>query len=161
MEKEELPQAFDQVPYSLFFKVWYHLQRELRPEDREKSFTKVGRGIGKEFNPDGIETAEEFAEALREFLVNDWGLTQNAQVEILYDGPYVSEIEVHLQDCRMCAANNYFKLADGGEPTCMFPPVIMGTLSQIRKKFGFKNIRFDAVEKPGPVGECIMTFGVR
>ena len=44
--------------------------------------TKIGRTIGKEFNEEGIETIEDFIQKLREFLEQEWAITDKAKVDL-------------------------------------------------------------------------------
>lgn len=60
----------------------------------------------------------------------------------------------------MAFANRYYRFHDNGSPSCMFPQVIMGILSKMKNKFGFKNLRYEGVQKGG-VGECAMTWNVK
>ncbi|GAB4327075.1 MAG: hypothetical protein Kow0069_33860 [Promethearchaeota archaeon] len=159
---EELKDALDQVPYSLFFKVWYNLQKSLGPEEKKSVLTKVGRAIGKEIRTEGVEDEEALLKRLREFLESEWGLSGEVEVELVRDNDgNATHLRTHLQKCAMCPANTYFKKRDGGQPACMFPPVVMAALSKFRKKFGLKNLAFEEVKKPGPVGECEMLFRIR
>ncbi|MFX0082978.1 MAG: hypothetical protein ACFE94_14610 [Candidatus Hodarchaeota archaeon] len=42
----------------------------------------------------------------------------------------------------------------------MFPQVIMGVLSKVKNKFGFRNLRYEGVQKGG-IGECAMMWNVK
>jgi hypothetical protein len=157
----DLKTQFDTVPYSTFFKLWYALQKSLPADIKDEILTRIGRTIGREFNADGIETIEEFLRRLREFLEKEWAITDNANVEIIKDGNGNAIKLIAKQDsCKMCFANTYYRYHDNGSPSCMFPQVMMGILSKVRNKFGFRNLRYEGVQKGG-VGECAMTWNVR
>jgi hypothetical protein len=162
-EKEinELPTRFETVPYNTFFKLWYALQKALPEDQKEEILTRIGRTIGKEFNTEGIETIEDFSYRLRRFLEREWAITDNAKVDFVKkeDGT-ITKILAKQDSCKMCFANTYYRFNDLGSPSCMFPQVMMGILLKVRRKFGFKNIRFEGVNKGG-VGECAMVWNVR
>ncbi|NMC07485.1 MAG: hypothetical protein GYA24_19885 [Candidatus Lokiarchaeota archaeon] len=157
---EELPTKFKTVPYSSFFKLWYFIQKELPEDVRKTVLMRVGRAIGNEFKPEGIETIDQFLAAATRFVVEEWGITDAANFEAVKEGDKIVRIIDKLNSCKMCFGNTYFKLHDQGHPECMFPHVMMAILGKVRAKFGFKNIAFENVKKPGPVGECIMTWRV-
>ena len=124
-------------------------------------FTKIGRAIGNEFDDEGIETVEAFLSRLQEFLEKEWAITDNAKVAFQRDTEgTVIKLLAKQDSCKMCYANTYYRFHDNGSPSCMFPQVIMGVLTKVRKKFGFKNLRFEGVQKGG-VGECAMTWNLR
>ena len=157
----DLKTRFDTVPYSTFFKLWYALQKSLPSDTKDEILTRIGRTIGKEFNAEGIETIDEFLRRLREFLEHEWAITDNANVEIVRDREGNALKLIAKQDsCKMCFANTYYRFHDNGSPSCMFPQVMMGILSKVRNKFGFRNLRYEGVQKGG-VGECAMTWNVR
>ncbi|MHA2398164.1 MAG: hypothetical protein ACXADU_04665 [Promethearchaeota archaeon] len=157
-EVSRLPKQFETVPYSTFFRLWYAVQKSLPSDKKGEIITKIGRTIGREFNEEGIETISEFLEKVRQFLEQDWAITDVAQVDIEKNnnGDLVKFI-VKQDSCKMCFANTYYRFHDSGDPSCMFPQVIMGILSKVKNKFGFKNLRFANVEKGG-VGECQMVW---
>jgi len=156
----QLPKQFETVPYNTFFKLWYALQKSLPEDQKEQILTRIGRTIGKEFDDDGLETVKEFLNRLKGFLEKEWAITDNAKVAIEKneDGEII-KIKAKQDSCKMCFANTYFRYHDYGSPSCMFPQVMMGILSKVRKKFGFKNLRFEGVQKGG-VGECAMVWNV-
>ena len=156
-----LPTSFETVPYSTFFKLWYALQKALPPESKGEILTKIGRTIGREFDVEGIETIEDFMKRLRLFLEQEWAITDNAIVEFVKDANgEVIKLIAKQDSCKMCFANTYYRFQDNGSPSCMFPQVIMGVLSKVKNKFGFRNLRYEGVEKGG-VGECAMTWNVK
>ena len=156
-----LPTSFETVPYSTFFKLWYALQKALPPESKGEILTKIGRTIGREFDVEGIETIEDFMKRLRLFLEQEWAITDNAKVELVRDGNgEVIKLIAKQDSCKMCFANTYYRFHDNGSPSCMFPQVIMGVLSKVKNKFGFRNLRYEGVQKGG-VGECAMTWNVK
>ena len=163
LTKEEvnvLPTRFDTVPYNTFFKLWYALQKALPAEKKNEILTKIGRTIGKEFNENGIETIDDFLQRLREFLEQEWAITDNAKVNVKRDEEgKILKILAYQDSCKMCFANTYFRFHDFGSPACMFPQVMMGILSKVKNKFGFRNLRFEGVQKGG-VGECAMQWNV-
>jgi hypothetical protein len=160
-EINTLPKRFDTVPYSTFFKLWYALQKALPIDKKDEILTKIGRTIGKEFNEKGIESIEDFLRRLREFLEQEWAITDNAKVDIKKDAEgNVIKILAYQDSCKMCFANTYFRYHDFGSPACMFPQVMMGILSKVKNKFGFRNLRFEGVQKGG-VGECAMHWNVK
>jgi len=160
-EVNTLPTRFDTVSYSTFFKLWYALQKALPIDQKDAILTKIGRTIGKEFNEKGIETIEDFLDRLREFLEREWAITDNAKVDVKRDAEgTVAKILAYQDSCKMCFANTYYRYHDFGSPACMFPQVMMGILSKVKKKFGFRNLRFEGVQKGG-VGECAMQWNVR
>ncbi len=155
-----MPKRFEVVPYSTFFKLWYALQKALSPEEKAEIFTKLGRTIGKEFDPQGIENIEDFLVHVKDFLTKEWPITDNADLRAVVDeNGAVTKIAVKQDSCRMCFANTYYKLHDHGAPSCMFPQVMLGILAKVKNKFHFKNLRYEGVEK-GRVGECTMTWNV-
>jgi predicted hydrocarbon binding protein len=157
-EIEKLPKQFETVPYSTFFKLWYAVQKSLPSDKKGEILTKIGRTIGKEFNEEGIETIEEFLERVQQFLEQDWAITDVAKVDVEKNkNGEVLKLLVTQNSCKMCFANTYYKFHDTGDPSCMFPQVIMGILSKVKNKFGFKNLRFADVQKGG-VGECQMIW---
>ena len=159
-EVKALPTRFDTVPYSTFFKLWYALQKALPDDKKNEILTKIGRTIGKEFNEEGIETIEDFLRRLQEFLEQEWAITDHAKVDIKTDGKgNILKILAYQDSCKMCFANTYFRFHDFGSPACMFPQVMMGILSKVKNKFGFRNLRFEGVQKGG-VGECSMQWNV-
>ncbi|NHJ25397.1 MAG: hypothetical protein EAX89_12520 [Candidatus Lokiarchaeota archaeon] len=160
-EIRKLPTQFDTVSYSTFFKVWYALQKAIPHEQKGEFFTKIGRSIGNEFDDEGIETIDAFLEKLQQFLEKEWAITDNAKVDFQKDAEgNVVKLLAKQDSCKMCYANTYYRLHDNGSPSCMFPQVIMGILNKVRRKFGFKNLRFEGVQK-GRVGECAMTWNIR
>ena len=160
-EVNALPTRFDTVSYNTFFKLWYALQKALPAEQKDEILTKIGRTIGKEFNEVGIETIEDFLQKLREFLEREWAITDNAKVDVKKDeAGDVIKILAYQDSCKMCFANTYYKYHDYGSPACMFPQVMMGILSKVKNKFGFRNLRFEGVQKGG-VGECAMQWNVK
>jgi hypothetical protein len=160
-EVNALPTRFDTVPYSTFFKLWYALQKALPTDKKDEILTKIGRTIGKEFNEKDIENIEDFLRKLREFLEKEWAITDNAKIDIKKDAEgNVVKILAYQDSCKMCFANTYFRYHDYGSPACMFPQVMMGILSKVKNKFGFRNLRFEGVQKGG-VGECAMQWNVR
>lgn len=156
-----LPTRFDTVPYTTFFKLWYALQKSLPIDKKGEILTKIGRTIGREFNENGIETIDNFMKRLEQFLEQEWAITDNAKVEVVKDehGEVVKLIAKQ-DSCKMCFANTYYKFHDNGSPSCMFPQVIMGILSKVKSKFGFRNLRYEGVQKGG-VGECTMMWNVK
>lgn len=164
LTKEEvnaLPTRFDTVSYNTFFKLWYALQKALPVDKKEEILTKIGRTIGKEFNEEGIETTEDFLQRLREFLEQEWAITDNAKVDVKRDTEgNVVKILAYQDSCKMCFANTYYRYHDFGSPSCMFPQVMMGILSKVKNQFGFRNLRFEGVQK-GEVGECAMQWNVK
>jgi len=159
-EIKSLPTRYKTVPYSTFFKLWYALQKAIPHEKKGEFFTKIGRTIGKEFDEEGIETVDEFIEQLQQFLEEDWAITDNAKVELQKDeNGNAIKLLAKQDSCKMCYANTYYKLHDFGTPSCMFPQVIMGVLNKVKRKFKFKNLRFEGVQKGG-VGECAMTWNL-
>ncbi|MBN2153281.1 MAG: hypothetical protein JW839_17645 [Candidatus Lokiarchaeota archaeon] len=157
---EELPTRFKTIPYSTFFKLWYFIQKELPEDVRKTVLAKVGRAIGNEFNAEGIETIDQFLAAATKFVVEEWGITDAASFQAIKEGDKVVRIVDTLNSCKMCFSNTYYKLRDQGDPECMFPHVMLAILRKVRIKFGFKNIGYEDVQKPGPVGECVMTWRV-
>ncbi len=156
-----LPTSFKTVPYSTFFKLWYALQKALPPESKGEILTKIGRTIGREFDDEGIETIEDFMKRLQLFLEQEWAITDNAKVEVVKDANgEVIKLIAKQDSCKMCFANTYYKFHDNGSPSCMFPQVIMGILSKVKNKFGFRNLSYEGVQKGG-VGECAMTWNVK
>lgn len=161
-EKEisNLPKRFDTVPYNTFFKLWYALQKALPDEEKTKILTRIGRTIGREFDDSHIENIDDFLYRLRRFLETEWAITDNAKVDIVRDAEgNVSKIRAKQDSCKMCFANTYYRYHDYGSPSCMFPQVMMGILSKVRRKLGFSNLRFEGVQKGG-VGECAMVWNV-
>lgn len=160
-EIKKLPTQYETVPYSTFFKVWYALQKAIPHEQKGEIFTKIGRTIGKEFNAEGLSTEDEFIDRLQRFLEKEWAITDNAKVELQRnEHGDVIKLLAKQDSCKMCYANTYYKLHDSGSPSCMFPQVIMGVLSKVKRQFGFKNLRFEGVQKGG-VGVCAMTWNLR
>ncbi|MFW9939812.1 MAG: hypothetical protein ACFFFT_02135 [Candidatus Thorarchaeota archaeon] len=156
-----LTTRFDTVPYSTFFKLWYALQKSLPADKKGEILTKIGRTIGREFDENGIETIDDFMKRLEQFLEQEWAITDNAKVEVVKDehGDIVKLIAKQ-DSCKMCFANTYYRFHDHGSPSCMFPQVIMGVLSKVKSKFGFRNLRYEGVQKGG-VGECAMMWNVK
>ena len=159
-EVQNLTKQFETVPYSTFFKLWYAVQKALPPEQKGEILTKIGRTIGREFTNEGIDTIDDFMVRLEEFLEQDWAITDNAKVEFLKDNNgRVSKLIAKQDSCKMCFANTYYRFHDHGSPSCMFPQVMMGILSKVKNKFGFRNLRYEGVQKGG-VGECAMVWNV-
>lgn len=160
-EVMKLPEKFDTVPYKAFFNLWYALQKSLPAEQKGEILTKIGRTIGKSFDPEGIETTSELLSRIRAFFEKDWPITDNAIVEAIKDADgEVTKLIVKQDSCKMCFANTYYRFKDSGSPSCMFPQVMMGLLSKVRRKFGFKNLRYEGVQKGG-VGVCAMQWNVK
>ncbi|MGV9199881.1 MAG: hypothetical protein ACOC4M_13810 [Promethearchaeia archaeon] len=160
-EIDNLPKRFKTVPYSTFFKLWYALQKALPPDEKPKILTRIGRTIGKEFDASGIETINGFMNRLRQFLEEDWAITDNAKIDVVRnDEDEVVKLRAKQDNCKMCFANTYYRYQDYGNPSCIFPQVMMGILSKVRRKFGFRNLRFEGVQKGG-VGECAMVWNIR
>jgi len=156
-----LSTRFDTVPYSTFFKLWYALQKALPADKKGEILTKIGRTIGREFDENGIETIDDFMNRLEQFLEQEWAITDNAKVEVVKDeGGDVVKLIAKQDSCKMCFANTYYRYHDHGSPSCMFPQVIMGVLSKVKSKFGFRNLRYEGVQKGG-VGECAMMWNVK
>ncbi|MFX1274153.1 MAG: hypothetical protein ACFFBP_00725 [Promethearchaeota archaeon] len=159
-EVKNLPTQFETVPYSTFFKLWYAVQKSLPPEKKGEILTKIGRTIGREFNDEGIETIDDLMARLEQFLEQEWAITDNAKVETIKDdNGQVLKLIARQDSCKMCFANTYFRYHDHGNPSCMFPQVMMGILSKVKSKFGFRNLRYEGVQKGG-VGECAMMWNV-
>ncbi|MBD3188342.1 hypothetical protein GF325_16020 [Candidatus Bathyarchaeota archaeon] len=159
-EISQLPRRFDTIPYATFFKLWYALQKALPEDEKPAILTRIGRTIGKQFDDSDIETIEDFLSSLQRFLEVDWAITDNARVEIIKDDTGEPVKLVAKQDsCKMCFANTYYRHVDGGSPSCMFPQVMMGVLSRVRRKFGFKKLRYEGVQKGG-VGVCQMSWNL-
>jgi len=159
-EINQLPSRFDTVPYNTFFKLWYALQKALPEDQKEKILTRIGRTIGKEFDNNGLETIDGFLIRLKEFLEKEWAITDNAKIQIERDEEgNVIKIKAEQDSCKMCFANTYYRFHDYGSPSCIFPQVMMGILLKVRAKFGFKNLRFEGVQKGG-VGQCAMIWNV-
>jgi hypothetical protein len=158
---KELTTRFDTVPYSTFFKLWYALQKALPPDRKGEILTKIGRTIGKEFDARGIETIDDFMIRLEQFLEQEWAITDKAKVEVIKDeNGEVNKLIAKQDSCKMCFANTYYRYHDHGSPSCMFPQVIMGVLSKVKNKFGFRNLRYEGVQKGG-VGVCAMMWNVK
>ncbi|MFX1457581.1 MAG: hypothetical protein ACFFDB_19600 [Promethearchaeota archaeon] len=159
-EVKKLPTQFETVPYSTFFKIWYALQKALPPDKKGEILTKIGRTIGREFDDDGIETIDDFLSNLQVFLEREWAITDHAKVDVIKaENGKVLKLKAYQDSCKMCYANTYYRFHDNGNPSCMFPQVIMGVLSKVKNKFGFKNLRFEGVDK-GDVGQCAMLWNV-
>ncbi|MFW9876516.1 MAG: hypothetical protein ACFFG0_25765 [Candidatus Thorarchaeota archaeon] len=158
---QNLTTRFDTVPYSTFFKLWYALQKALPTDKKGEILTKIGRTIGREFDETGIETIDDFMKRLKQFLEQEWAITDKAKVEVVRDehGEVVKLIAKQ-DSCKMCFANTYYKFHDNGSPSCMFPQVIMGILSKVKNKFSFRNLKYEGVQK-GDVGKCAMIWNVR
>ncbi|MFX1450337.1 MAG: hypothetical protein ACFFCM_05820 [Promethearchaeota archaeon] len=160
-EVKKLPTQFETVPYSTFFKLWYALQKALPTDKKEEILTKIGRTIGREFDATGIENINDFLNELQRFLEKEWAITNNAEVGFIRDtNGEVIKLKAKQDSCKMCYANTYYRFHDNGSPSCMFPQVIMGILSKVKNKFGFKNLRFEGVQKGG-VGECAMVWNLK
>ncbi len=160
-EVSKLPNQFETVPYSTFFKLWYALQKALPSDKKGEILTKIGRTIGREFDVDGIETVNDFLNQLQRFLEQEWAITNNAEVEFIKDqNGEIIKLKAKQDSCKMCYANTYYRFHDNGSPSCMFPQVMMGILSKVKNKFGFKNLRFEGVQKGG-VGECAMVWNLK
>ncbi len=157
---EELLTKYKTIPFSNFFKLFYFIQKELPEDVRKTVLMKVGRAIGNEFNTEGIETIDQLLAAAKEFMVDEWGITDDADFQAVKEGGKVVKVVDKLNSCKMCFANTYYRLHDNGHPECMFPHVMLAILGKVRAKFGFKNIGLENTTKPGPVGECIMTWRV-
>jgi hypothetical protein len=158
---KDLSTKFETVPYSTFFKLWYALQKALPPDKKGDILTKIGRTIGKEFDETGIETIDDFMRRLQKFLEQEWAITDNAKIEVVKDeSGEVIKLIAEQDSCKMCFANTYYKFHDNGSPSCMFPQVIMGVLSKVKNIFGFRNLRYEGVQKGG-VGVCAMTWNVK
>ncbi|MFX1279635.1 MAG: hypothetical protein ACFFA3_09470 [Promethearchaeota archaeon] len=158
---KELSTRFDTVPFSTFFKLWYALQKALPPDKKGEILTKIGRTIGKEFDEAGIETIDDFMSRLQQFLEEDWAITDNAKVEVIRDeNGEITKLIAKQDSCKMCFANTYYKFHDNGSPSCMFPQVVMGVLSKVKNKFGFRNLSYEGVQK-GAVGVCAMIWNVK
>ncbi|MFX1589322.1 MAG: hypothetical protein ACFFC1_14305, partial [Promethearchaeota archaeon] len=143
---KDLPTRFESVPYGTFFKLWYALQKALPPNKKGEILTKIGRTIGREFNENGTETIDDFMKRLQQFLEHEWAITDNARVEIVKDeNGEIIKLKAKQDSCKMCFANTYYKFHDNGSPSCIFPQVIMGILSKVKNKFGFRNLRYEGV----------------
>ena len=160
-EINKLPTQFKTVPYSTFFKLWYAVQKALPSDSKGEILTRIGRTIGREFDDEGIETSDDFLTKLQQFLEQEWAITDNAKVGVIKNrSGDIIKITAKQDSCKMCYANTYYKFQDNGSPSCMFPQVMMGIISKVKNRFGFKNLRFEGVQK-GNVGECEMTWNVR
>ena len=158
---KDLTTRFETVPYSMFFKLWYALQKALPSDKKGEILTKIGRTIGKEFDESGIETIDDFMFRLQKFLEEEWAITDNAKIEVVKDeNGEVTKLIAKQDSCKMCFANTYYRFHDNGSPSCMFPQVIMGVLSKVKNKFGFRNLRYEGVQKGG-VGVCAMMWNVK
>ncbi|MHA1792701.1 MAG: hypothetical protein ACTSVI_08660 [Promethearchaeota archaeon] len=157
-EAEELMKKFETIPFTAFFKVWYHIQKDIPEEKRKDVIMRIGRGLSKEINLKNVETIDDFFNAIKKFLVEDWAITDRFTIEKIEIDDKVAKVKCTMDSCKMCFPNSYYKKKDDGSPTCMFPQIMMGALSRVKNKFKFKNVAYDCVEKPGPVGYCIMTF---
>ncbi len=146
--------------YSTFSKLWYALQKALPPNEKNEILTKIGRTIGKEFDETGIETTDDLLYEIKRFLEEDWAITDNAKVDFIKNEKgRIMKVIAKQDSCKTCFANTYFRYHDNGSPAYMFPQVMMGILSKVKKKFGFKNLRFEGVSKGG-VRMCAMVWNV-
>ena len=103
---KKLPNQFETVPYSTFFKVWYALQKAIPHDQKGEIFTKIGRTIGSEFDEEGIETVDEFLNRLQLFLEKEWAITDNAKVDLQKDeNGNVIKLLAKQDSCKMCFAN--------------------------------------------------------
>jgi hypothetical protein len=160
-EVKNLPRRFETVPYSTFFKIWYALQKAIPNEQKGEIFTKIGRSIGNEFDDEGIETIDKFLDRLKLFLEKEWAVSDNATVDFEKDkNGDVVKLLAKQDNCKMCFANTYYRFHDNGSPSCMFPQVIMNILNKVKKKFEFKNLRYENIQKD-KIGECAMTWNLR
>jgi hypothetical protein len=160
VQPEELPKYRETIPFSTFFKLWYAVQKGIPQESRGEVLTKIAKSIADDFNPEGITTIDEFLEAARHFLVDEWAITEEANLEALTDdNGKVVAIANHMSSCKFCAANTYYKLVDEGAPSCMMPQVMMGILGKVKNTFHFRNLAFETVNKAG-VGDCTQTWKV-
>jgi hypothetical protein len=156
----DLPGKYSSILYSTFFRLWYHVQRGIPPELRGEVLSRIAKSLSQDFNPEGITTIDEFLEAARRFLVDEWGITDEANLEAETDEDgMVVRITYHMNTCKFCAANTYYKLVDEGAPSCMMPQVMLGILSRIKDTFHFRNLGFETVNKAG-VGDCTMAWRV-
>lgn len=157
---KQLPQRFETVPYSTFFKLWYALQKALPKDEKAATLTKIGRTIGKEFDASKVETIQDLVAGIKNFFEAEWPVTDIARVGAIKDDEgNVTAITVAQDSCRMCFANTYYKEQDSGTPTCIVPQLMLGLLSKVKSKFHFKNLRYDGIEKGG-IGECTMVWRV-
>ena len=137
------------------------MQKALPPDQKEVILTKIGRTIGRQFDDEGIETIHDFLKRLQQFLEQEWAITDNAKIDVITDPEgKVVKLIAKQDSCKMCFANTYYRFHDNGSPSCMFPQVMMGILSKVKNRFGFKNLRFEGVQKGG-VGECAMMWNLR
>ncbi|MHA1682163.1 MAG: hypothetical protein ACTSUE_14595 [Promethearchaeota archaeon] len=157
----ELPHKFKTVPYAAFFKLWYAMQKALPENQKGAILTKIGRTIGREFDVEGLKTIDEFLSKLQHFLEEDWAITDNADIKIVKNEEGEITKLIAKQDCcKMCFPNTYYRFQDNGSPSCMFPQVMMGVLSKVKKRFDFKNLRYEGVQKTS-VGVCAMTWNIK
>jgi predicted hydrocarbon binding protein len=156
-----LPTQFETIPYNTFFKLWYALQKALPTDKKGEILTKIGRTIGREFNDKGIENIHDLLNGIQRFLEQEWAITNNAEVDFIKDeNGEIIKLKAKQDSCKMCYANTYYRFHDNGSPSCMFPQVIMGILAKVKNRFGFKNLRFEGVQKGG-VGECAMIWNLK
>ena len=162
-------QIFDNISIGAqpnIFKKHIIKYKAIKPQYEEQSkiaeiLTKIGRTIGKEFDESGIETIDDFMFRLQKFLEEEWAITDNAKIEVVKDeNGEVTKLIAKQDSCKMCFANTYYRFHDNGSPSCMFPQVIMGALSKVKNKFGFRNLRYEGVQKGG-VGVCAMMWNVK
>ena len=71
-------------------------------------------------------------------------------------------LSFHNNQCFYCPGNTELR-KEGHSPTCIFPPLILSILQQVRNQvpdLGLDNLKFLDSKKPGPVGECVMNFNI-
>lgn len=131
----------------------YHYALVKSQGDRlENLKSKIGSTWAEEFSrKEGrIEDIKEFARAYEDYLVRDLNFCEEAKVEGS-DG----EMTVDVRGCHICFGNE--ELRKEGSPTMC--PIIPTGLFSLRRVAG-KNASLSRVDKPGPVGECRITYKV-
>jgi hypothetical protein len=149
--------APEQMPYNMFKITWMAIQKALSVEDAKKVFPQLGKELAEQFPVDNVTDADSLASALKAFLEEGFGMVTSVDIE--NDGHTLS---FHNNGCYFCPANTALK-HEGKVPTCIFPPLVLNILQRARKEapaLGLKNLKFGESQKPGPVGECIMTFNI-
>ncbi len=133
-----------------FFKQYHSTMVKALGEDAKKVNTKIGSMMADVWisKVDKFNDNNEFAQSFEDYLKNDLEFTKYVNVDC-DDKNYTLDIK----GCAICHGNEILR-RDGIGTMC---PIMQAAKYAAVKRLG-RNVITKGVDKPGPVGECIMRF---
>ncbi len=133
-----------------FFKQYHSTVIKALGDDAKKVNAKIGSIMADNWAEKAgtINNNAEFAKSFENYLKNQLEFAKHVKVNC-DDKNYTLEIE----GCAICHGNEILR-KEGVATAC---PIIQAAKYAAVKKLG-KNVITKGVEKPGPIGECIIRF---